>query len=266
MKKTVTLCIIIFSIIISESGYAQQLTDEWRLIKKTWTPPGEGKTEWIYDYDVMGKVTNIKYYQGKKLHSTLAAFVYNGHNLIDSYKESFSDGADTIQHFFEYDQQNRILSAKEVKFKKSGEKRNTLIQSFSYNAHKIIERRIRTSFGGKLNDEISYKLDEEGNIVSKTTIEDGKKSLDYIYGEYDSKPNPLLFTGAYFYTQLLPKQNCKEGFWDGDKSAETIFTYNPKGMLQNATITYTLDNRLYTHQHYYIYTQVKHTRKPAVNK
>jgi hypothetical protein len=263
MKKAISISLFIIFQFISIGSFAQQLTDDWRLTKKTWVHPREGKVEWIYSYDATGKITAINYYQSKKLHSIQKGFVYNNQSRISSYKISFADGADTIQQLFSYDDKNRLLSVKEVEFKKSG-KRTNRTQTFSYTKNEIKESKVKQTFGGKLTDEITYSLDEKGNMVRKTSIQDGKKTDDYIYGEYDNKPNPLIFTGAYFYTELSSKQNGKEGYWENDKPAKTIFTYTPSGMLQNAAVTYMLDNRGYTHQYIYTYAKIKSASTPSI--
>ncbi len=259
MKKAIGIYLILQ--FISLGIFAQQLSDGWRLTKKIWISPNEGNAEWIYSYDATGKISAIKYYQGKKLHSIKKGFVYNNQSLISSYKESFADGADTIQLLFSYDDKNRILSITEVEFKKSGKRTNDT-RTFTYTKNEIKESKIKSSFGGKLIDEITYSIDDKGNMVRKTSIQDGKKTADYIYGEYDNKPNPLIFTGAYFYTELLSKQNSKEGYWENDKPAKTIFTYTPSGMLQNAAVTYMLDNRGYTHRYRYTYAKLNFSITP----
>ena len=261
MKKLIRLSVIIQ--FISICSFAQSLTDERRLIKKTWILPNGESSMSEYSYDGLGRINRIKQYENKKFHSTQSAFVYNSQNLITSYNESFADGADTIQQLFSYDIQNRLISIIEVEFKNSG-KRTTLTRTFSYTSDEIRESQVRLSFGGKLIDAIKYTLDEKGNMVRKTSIQNGKKAADFIYGDYESKPNPLIFTGAYFYTELSSKQNGKEGYWEGGTPSKTNFTYSPNGLLQNAAITYILDNRAYTHQYIYTYAKIKYPVKVVV--
>lgn len=250
--------------ILTLSGKTQQLTDEWRLEKKVWTLPGGESAASEYIYDALGRINKIKHYENKKLQSIQAQFIYDKAERIVSYKEFYPVGVDTLQYLFKYDNLNRLVNAKEVKFKNSGEKRTTLTQAFSYNLNEIKETRVRTSFGGKLTDEITYTLNETGNMIKKTSIEDGKKTTVYVYGEYDDKLNPLAFTGAYFSAQLLSRQNSKEGYWQGNKPAKTSFTYSPAGMLHQATVIYSLDNRPYTHTYKYSYTKIKALSKPAI--
>ncbi len=280
MKKAISLSLLIIFQFISIGSFAQQLTNEWRLTKKTWFHPGEGMMEWIYSYDATGKITNIKYYQGKKkLYSIQTEFIYNEQNLITSYKESISGRVD-YQHVFKYDDQDRLISAEEIyitptdqlsdedrKMKKI-QRTTTFTQTFSYKKNEIKENTKRPSFGGLLTAEITYSMDEKGNMVRKTSIQDSKKTAEaeniYIYGEYDNKPNPLIFTGAYFYTELSSKQNGKEGYYGNEKPPKTILTYSPSGLLQNASVTYMLDNRGYTHQYTYTYAKIKSAPKPVV--
>jgi hypothetical protein len=271
MKKIISISLIIILHFISIGSFAQQLPDDWRLTKKTWVHPGEGKLEWIYSYDATGKITAIKYYQNKKLHSTQRAFVYDSQNRISRYQESLTKGAPT-EHLFSYDDKNRLLSVKEKMSRDNG-KQDILTRTFSYTNNEIKESKSFNSarYGEQPASEITYELDGTGNMVRKTTIEDGEKIAQpeniFIYGEYDNKPNPLIFTGAYFYTELASKQNGKEGYsetLEKYKPAKTIFTYSPSGMLQNAAVTYMLDNRGYTHKFTYTYAKIKSALKPVV--
>jgi len=269
MKKAISMSLFIIFQFISLGSLAQQLTDEWRLTKKTWVHPGEGKMEWIYSYDPTGKITALKYYQGKKLHSIQTGFVYDSQSRISRYIEVLTSGADTTEYLFSYDDKNRLLSVKEKEFKKG----NVLTRTFSYAKNEIKESASfkSTRFGEFSVREITYELDGNGNMARKTMIQDGEKAVQpeniYIYGEYDNKPNPLIFTGAYFYTELLSKQNGKEGYsetLEKYKPAKTVFTYSTLGILQNAAVTYMLDNRGYTHQYIYTYAKIKTLAKPVV--
>ncbi len=229
--------------------------------------------EWIYSYNATGKITAIKYYQGKKLHSIQAGFVYDSQNRISKYIELLTSGADTTEHLFSYDDKDRLLSVKEKNFRKNG-KLDILTKTFSYTKNEIKESTsFESSRFGKLSvREITYELDGNGNITRKTKIEDGQKNAEaenIIYGEYDNKLNPLIFTGAYFFSDISSKQNGKEGYDASDlekryKPAKEIFTYSPSGMLQNAAVTYILDNRGYTHQYTYTYPKIKSAPKPVV--
>lgn len=260
IKKTHILLLAVSLQIISLTTFAQEIANEWRLTNKSWKLPNGESSRLNFTYDSKGQIVKIQDYQNNRLHATQGEFLYNKQNRIISYNETFSDGADTIKHVYRYDDQNRLISAEEIKMKKAGN-RTTLTKTFSYEKNKINEHRIRPSFGGKLVDEIIYELDGSENMVRKTTISDGKKTADYIYGEYDKKPNPLIFTGAYFFTELSSAYNSKEGYWENDKPARTIFTYTTAGLLQNAAITFILDNRPYTHNYKYTYSRIKTSSK-----
>ena len=264
MSNLIASVIFILSLFISASPQAQQLTNEWRLEKKSWVLPNGESSLSEYIYDALGRMYRIKHYENKKLQSTQGEFMYDKAGHIVSYKEFYPGGTDTMHYFFTYGDENRVLSVKEIKHKSTGEKQTTLTRVFSYNSKEIRESMVQPSFGGKLTDEITYSLDEKGNMVRKISIQNSKKTADYIYGEYDNKPNPLIFTVAYFYTQLLSKQNSKEGYWENDKPAKTFFTYSTNAMLQKTVVTYMLDNRPYTHKYTYSYSKIKSASKAVI--
>lgn len=262
--KILIASVIFLSQFIATSSQAQQLTDVWRLEKTTWVLPNGESSVSEYRYDAQGRMNRIRHYENKKLQSTQAAFMYDQAGLIVNYIEFYPLGADRMQYYFTYDNQHRLVGIDEIKHKYTGATQTMLTRSFSYNSNEIKESKIQPSFGGTLSKEITYSLNQKGNIVRSSSKENGKNTADYIYGEYDENLHPLAFTAAYFNTQFLPRHYNKEGYWEGDKPAKTTCIYNTDGMLQNASVTYTLDNRPYTHKYNYSYSKIRSASKPVI--
>jgi hypothetical protein len=88
----------------------------------------------------------------------------------------------------------------------------------------------------------------------------------YISGDFDNKPNPNLFTGAYFYTAIQSKQNGKEGYWEGMAAPEkTESVYDAQGMVKKTIITEKDENSMKTSEYTYTYAKIKIPQKVSAD-
>ncbi len=88
----------------------------------------------------------------------------------------------------------------------------------------------------------------------------------YICGDFDNKPNPNLFTGAYFYTAIQSKQNGKEGYWGGMVAPEkTESIYDAQGLVKKTIITEKVENSMITSEYTYTYAKIKIPLKVSVD-
>jgi len=259
--KNILLSIVFFlSACFSYGIHAEASSDQWRLVKKTWALPGDALERYEYQYDTAGRIIEMRNYRGKKLNLSEKDFVYDDHGRISSYQIVFGD-SDPYRHVMTYDQQGRLKSHEEIRHRReSGKDQVTLTRTFSYGANTITENKTRASFGGKLADETTYFLDAKGNFIRKTGIDQnsGQKSQEYIFGNYDDKPNPLIFTGAYFLTELNSRHAGGEGFWEGSPTATSSFTHNKDSLVSKMVITYTTsDGGKVNHTYEYTYVKIK---------
>lgn len=263
MTNLFVFMLVLFSTLWPFATHAQSNANDankWRLVKRTWAMVGDPLERYEYKYDGAGRITELKNYRGKSLILTEKDFVYNNLGQITRYKMVFSD-SDPYSHVLTYDQQNRLKSHEEIRHRaSSGKDQITLTQNYSYSNNQIIERKIRSSFGGKLIDETTYSPDSKGNFTRKTGIDlnSNVKAQDYIYGNYDNKPNPLIFTGAYFMTVPQSLYAGGEGEWEGNPAAISSFTHNKDSLLSKMIISYTTsDGGKVKHTHEYTYVKLK---------
>lgn len=251
--------IVFFSVLVVFPAAAQVSPEPFRLVKKSWVIPGDAADIYEYQYDSAGRVTEIRNLDGKTLKNIEKDFSYDGDNRIKSYS-LYIKGDKLYTYEFTYDDQGRLSSRTEIKHDLYSGKPDkvTLTRTFRYERNKIIERKSRASFGGQLGDEIVYYIDSGGNFTSKrgVNLASKEKAQDYTYGNYDSRPNPLQYTGAYFFTDLRSRYAGGEGAWEGTPLATSSFTANQDGLLGKMIVTYTLSDGGKVN-HAYVYTYVK---------
>lgn len=221
---------------------------------------GDALERYEYKYDGAGRITELRNYRGKNLILTEKDFVYNNLGQITRYKMVFSD-SDPYSHALTYDPQGRLKSHQEIRHRaSSGKDQITLTQDYSYSHNQIIEKKVRPSFGGKLIDETTYSIDSQGNFTRKTGMDlnSNVKAQDYFYGNYDNKPNPMIFTGAYFLTEPKSLYAGGEGEWEGSPAATSSFSHNQDSLLSKMVVSYTTsDGGKVNHTHEYTYVKLK---------
>jgi YD repeat-containing protein len=95
MKKAINISLIIIFQFISLASFAQQLTDQWRLIKTT--QDSEGNT---YKYDTKGRLIEINEVNTKKRAAQVHTdFVYNEKGLITSYKLTYKNVEEDYDYY-----------------------------------------------------------------------------------------------------------------------------------------------------------------------
>jgi hypothetical protein len=264
MKNIIVFILAFLSTLGSLAIHAQPNTNEWRLVKSTWAMVGEPLDRDEYKYDSAGRLIEYKNYRGKNLILTEKDFVYNNLGQITRYGVDVGD-ADPYSHLMTYDQQGRLKSHEEIRhraYSSNGKPKDQIIdtRNFSYSQNKIIEQQVRSSFGGKLIDETTYSLDSKGNFIKKIGLDlnSNTKSLDYTYGNYDTGPNPLVFTGAYFLIEPESLNAGGEGYLEGyGPSATSSFTHNKDSLVSKIVITFISDGRKINHIHEYTYIKLK---------
>jgi hypothetical protein len=264
MKKIVVFILTLLSTLCAFASNAQSNADQWRLVKSTWAMVGEPLERYEYKYDTAGRIIEYKNYRGKNLILTQKDFVYNNLGQITRYGVDVGN-TDPYSHLMTYDQQGRLKSHEEIRHLANpgnGRPKDQIIltRNFSYSQNQMIEKKIRSSFGGKLIDETTYSLDSKGNFTKKTgvNLNSNVKSQDYIYGNYDTKENPSAFTGTYFLIEPQSRNAGGEGYWEGDTSATSSFTHNKDSLLSKMVITYTTsDGGKIHHTHEYTYMKFK---------
>ena len=262
MKKIVIFVLMLLSTPCAFASKVHSNTDQWRLVKSTWAMVGEPLERYEYKYDSAGKIIEYKNYRGKKLILSEKDFVYNNLGQIIRYGVDVGD-ADPYSHLMTYDEQGRLKSHEEIRHRQypgNGKPKDqiTLTQNFSYSQNKIIEKKIRPSFGGKLIDETTYWLDSNGNFTKKTgmNLNTMVKAEDYNFGNYDTAPNPLIFTGAYFLIEPQSQNAGGDGEWGSNPMASSSFTHNEDSLVSKMIITYTTsDGGKVKHTHEYTYVK-----------
>ena len=272
MKKSIIFSVLVCFQFIFSDGFAQSLFEEWRLIKisSEYSESNPNTSEYLYDN--AGKLQTINYYYnnnyGKKWDgSAVKDFVYNNQGRITGFTKY--DVTGNLQYILDYDQQNRLIYKKISKLKKSAgtEKagRVTDIVKYSYKGNEIKESRTVPP-SEKVADETTYTLNEMGNVIRMERTDMATKKKDkYTSGDFDKRPNPNLFTGAYFYTAIQSKENGKEGHWEGMKAPEkTESDYDATGLVKKTTITEKIDNNITTSKYTYTYAKIKPATKPGL--
>lgn len=259
--KNIFFALLFLSLPIAIPANAQPSVDQWRLVKKTWLLPGDAADIYEYKYDGAGRISEIRNLSGKTLKNTEKDFAYDGDNRIKSFS-LYIKGSKLYTYEFTYDAQGRLTSRKDITHDVNYGKPDkvTLTRNFRYEDDKIIENKSRSSFGGKLTDETVYALDGDGNFIRKTGMDLNSKvkAQDYTYGNYDSRLNPLQYTGAYFFTDLESRHAGGEGAWEGTPAATSSFTANKDGLLGKMIVTYTLsDGGKVNHTYEYTYVKIK---------
>ncbi len=242
MKKAINISLIIIFQFISLASFAQQLTDQWRLIKTT--QDSEGNT---YKYDTKGRLIEINEVNTKKRAAQVHTdFVYNEKGLITSYKLTYKNVEEDYDYYlftYTYDDEERVTSINEVhkKYDPKKEVKNFYLQKFKYSPGLITQINERTSFGGRLRDSVLSYVDKTGIITKKISYdlsEDGSKINNK--EEEVSPPivktcaNPYIFTGSYFKTLFeAPQISLVESSIATDKhySDKYTYTFNKEGLL-----------------------------------
>lgn len=259
--KSIFFAALSLSLFAALPADAQPSPDQWRLVKKSWVIPGDAADSYEYKYDGAGRVIEIRNLGGKTLKNVEKDFTYNSDNRIKSFS-LYIKGAKLYTYEFVYDGQGRLSSRTEIKHDQYSGKSDkvTLTRNFRYERNKIIESKSRASFGGQLGDETVYYVDTDGNFALKggVNLNTKEKAQDYIYGNYDSRPNPLQYTGAYFFTDLESSHGGGDGAWEGTPAANSSFTANKVGLLGKMIVTYTLsDGGKLNHAYDYTYVKIK---------
>lgn len=256
MRYSAKIAAALIAALLSFGSAAQPPAEAWRLVKKTWSIPGDALERYEYEYDAAGRITAMKNYRGKALNQTETDFVYDAQNRITSFR-MVSKGADAYSYRFTYDDAGRLSSRQEVRHLETGKERVTLTQSYRYGPDKIIESKERPSFGGRLKDEITFALDANGNFTRKSSVDlNNNRAEDFIYGAYSGKPNPMRYTGAYFLTKPDSPQIGVEGHWQNSSPNETEFSVNADGLVTKSTVTYTTSDGGKV-KHFYVYSYAK---------
>ena len=270
MKIAISITCFFFQI-ISVGCYAQQLIDEWRLVKISAVYTHENPNTSEYIYDNAGKLKTINYYYnnnyGKKWDSSaLKDFVYDKDGRIVSFTKY--DVQVNLQYILTYDKQNRLLSkqiSKITKGTKPGKPKVVDMLKYSYKENEIKESR-SVPPSEKITDETTYRLDKKGNIIRQERKDMlNMKTEKYVCGDFENNPNPNLFTGAYFYTAIQSKQNGKEGYWEDMKMPEkTESVYDAIGMVKKTVITEKDELNTTTTEYSYTYAKIKSPAKSFV--
>lgn len=270
MKKAITITtLIILSFTIC--SYAQSITDGWRLVKisQVYSRDNPNTSEYIYDDGGKLKAINHYYnnnYGNKWDSSSVKDFVYDKSGCMSGFTKY--DVAGNLQYIMSYDIKHRIINKQIYKISantKTPAKKLNQILKYSYKGNEVKESSIVPP-SDKVVDETTYTLDERGNIIrlerkDMMTLKTNK----YICGDYENKPNPNLFTGAYFYTAIQSKQNGKEGHWEDMQAPEkTESTYDVNGMVKKTIITEKDEKSSFTSAYTYSYAKMKLPAKPAV--
>ena len=258
MKKLI-FAVLCLSMLSGLPANAEPSVSQWRLVKKTWLIPGDSLDIYEYKYDGAGRVSEIRNLSGKTLKNTEKDFVHDSDNRITS-SSLYIKGNKLYTYEFTYDSQGRLTSRNDITHDVNYGKPDkvTLARSFRYEDQKIIESQSRSSFGGKLIDETVYAVDRDGNLIRKTSMKaNSKVKADvYTYGNFDSRPNPLQFTGAYFFTDIDSRHAGGDGAWDDSEPATSSFVTNKDGLVGKMIVTYTLSGGSKV-SHTYEYTYVK---------
>ena len=259
--KSIFFTALFLSLFAALPAYSQPSTDQWRLVKKSWVIPGDAADIYEYKYDGAGRVIEIRNLGGKTVKNVEKDFSYDGDSRIKSFS-LYIKGAKLYTYELTYDDQGRLSSRTEIKHAQYSGKpdKATLTRNFRYECNKIIESKSRASFGGQLGDETVYHVDADGNFTRKggVNLNTKEKAQDYTYGNYDSRKNPLQYTGAYFFTDLESRHAGGDGAWEGTPTATSSFTANKDGMLGKMIVTYTLsDGGKVNHAYDYTYVKIK---------
>jgi len=202
----------------------------------------------------------IRNRSGKTLKNTEKDFVYNAEgNIIRS--SLFIKGEKLYTYEFLYDDQGRLTRRSEITHDiHSGRPdKVTRTRNFKYEDNRIIETGGRSSFGGKLQDELVYTLDDQGNFLRHSSNASGsQKQFNYGAHSYQKKPALMAYTGAYFFTDLKSPHLADEGSWEGDAPVGTKYSFNTNGLVSQKIITYTAsDGKKYPHTYQFIYAKIK---------
>ncbi|MBA3674492.1 MAG: hypothetical protein H0W75_05960 [Chitinophagaceae bacterium] len=247
MKKAISLSLIIIFQFISIGSFAQQLNDQWRLIKETKQKVGKSTDGSTYKYDAKGRLIEVNELNSKKKAAiVLTDFIYNEKNLITSYKLIYKNVDEEYDYFlftYTYDDIERVTSINEVhkKYDARREVKNFYLQKFRYSPGLITQINERTSFGGMLRDSVLNYVDKNGITTKKIFYylsEDGSKIKDKEEVVYPpivkTCANPFFFTGSYFKTlSEAPQISIVESSIETDKHFSDKFTYtfNKEGLL-----------------------------------
>jgi YD repeat-containing protein len=242
MKKAINISLLIIFQFIAFGSFAQQLTDQWRLIKTT--QDQEGNT---YKYDAKGRLIEINELNAKKRDAqVITDFVYNEKGLITSCKfthKNTEEDYDYNLYTYTYDDKERLTSINQVnkKYDPKRETKNFYLQNFKYSPGLITQINERTSFGGLLRDSVLNYVDKTGIITKKISYdlsEDGSKirnKEEVVYPPIvKTCANPYIFAGSYFKTLFeAPQISLVESSIDADKnfSDKYTYTFNKEGLL-----------------------------------
>lgn len=259
--KTLLLCsALLLSALLPSPGRADASPADWRLVKKTWTIPGDSPDIYEYKYDASGRMTEIRNLSGKTVKNVEKDFVYDADGRI-SRSSLFIRGEKLYTYEFLYDDQGRLIGRNETSHgAQSGRPdKVTRSQAFRYVGDRIIETGGRSSFGGKLGNEIVYTLDDDGNFLSHTSNASGSEQ-QFIHGAPDraNRRGPMAYTGAYFATELQTPHLSDEGRWETDGPVTTQTAFDANGLVSRQVITYTTsDGRQHPHTYVYAYAKIK---------
>ncbi len=263
MKK-ITTSLIVFLQLLWLHNTAQTLTNEWRLIKISRTETGSSPVTTEYLYDKAGRLTTIKYYYNNNFGnkwdgSSVKDFVYDKSGRISSYIRYDVQG--NFQYLFSYDNKNRIARKQLYKLGKEAKTETKKIfqtLNYTYKENQIIES-LMVPLTEKVADITTYTFDEKGDIIGQQRKDmSTMKVQKYICGKFDDKPNPLLFTGGDFYTNIQSKHNGEEGYWEGmTPPIKTECTYDSKGLVKRTVITEKVENNIINTEYNYTYAEMK---------
>ena len=200
MKKILlTFVLVAFTLLC----YAQKKA-EWKLSTHTWS--GAGWTgKWEYKYDSNFFLTEVKYYQDKKLFTVSKNFTHNKDGNITSYEDVYLQGADPQKFYFTYDSEAKLKTKKTVFFKNQKENYTEEV-SYEWAAKKVTLSKLIITKKGNSTSTVIYNLDENKNILSRETKSEFS-SENQAYKEIGTTPNPYIFVDYPYHGEVKSTNN-----------------------------------------------------------
>lgn len=200
MKRITVLFILSF---LAQIAVAQNKT-AWKLSTHTWN--GAGWTgRWEYKYDSNFFLTEVKYYQDKKLFTVSKNFTHNKDGNITSYEDVYLQGADPQKFYFTYDSEAKLKTKKTVFFKNQKENYAEEV-SYDWADTKVTLSKLVITKKGNSTSTVIYNLDENKNILSRETKSEFSSETQ-AYKEIGTTPNPYIFVDYPYHGEVKSTNN-----------------------------------------------------------
>lgn len=210
----------------------------------------DGKTRARYEYDGQNKLAKLYTHDEAGVHTATVTYLYSDDLLSFVEMINVSDDIEYTESYT-YGSDNRPISSKTIFDPQDAE--NAINTTYSYPENKVIEKAV---VPGGYTSEVTYTMDDKGNLLAIETSAEGQWASTTTYGDYDNKHAAGRHGNPYRWKFNSPNNHRSEkttSTYDGGNLERTLkYTYNNEGYPIKMEV-YPNDSETVAETHEYVY-------------